>query len=91
MSVRVIRFECPVDGCDWLLDDDVSPVPLTALADQFGVGVMRLLDINERAEKREKALREHFEAHPVLDWLKTVMKLQAELKEVQEELWRSRG
>lgn len=71
---------CPVDGCAWKLSmdqsfgriaiDDLSPEGITA-------GISR--HAMERARETERVLREHLESHDVLDFLRTIKRLENDL------------
>lgn len=67
------RLLCPVDDCGWSYDD--HPRDLETLVDNLGLDVLRTHAILTR---RENALRAHLESHDVLDWARTVGRLQEE-------------
>lgn len=74
------RHSCPVDECGWFHDEPLLVVGADVLAGS--VWVRRLgaaIAANDRAQRIEKALREHFDEHSVLEWLRTIVRLRAEL------------
>ena len=84
MTAPTIR--CPL--CEWTYT--VPPLPAgveeNALAGVFGPGVMLLSAINRRAADTEVRLSEHFNTHPLPEWLRKVTELQAQIKTQQAEL-----
>lgn len=72
------EWPCPVDGCDWRLrESDVEFGP------QRGAGPTLEDAINAMAAGRAKAiddhLRAHLESHDVLDFVRTIRRLEQEL------------
>lgn len=71
------RYACPVDDCDWYLDE--APVDerlgMGTLADVFGFGVIAAHALNERARTVEAELNAHLDSHTVLEWVRTVERL----------------
>lgn len=70
-------YHCPVDGCGWThivppLDPRING---NTLAGAFGPGVMAQVAANQRAEKIERALRDHLKSHDVLDYVRTIQRL----------------
>jgi len=69
---------CPVDGCDWRLrESDVQFGP------ERGAGPTLEDAINAvaagRAKARDAAIRAHLESHDVLDYLRTIRRLEQDL------------
>ena len=84
--MTALTIHCPL--CDWTYT--VPPLPAgvdeTTLAGVFGPGVMLLSAINQRAADTEVRLSEHFNTHPLVDWLRKVTALQAEIETQKAEL-----
>ena len=84
MTAPTIR--CPL--CEWTYT--VPPLPAgvdeTTLAGVFGPGVMLRSAINLRAADTERQLFEHFDTHPLPEWLRNVTALQAQIETQQAEL-----
>lgn len=84
MKVRTEIYECPVDGCEWALrhDDMPGPGPYRVRTD---APIDQALNeaINESASANARwvdgKLRAHFESHDVLDWVRTVQRLNQDL------------
>lgn len=72
---------CPVDGCDF----DLAVASANAAADPIRIRVGQPLgdaideSARENAAAREAALRTHLETHDVMDWMRTVRRLEQEL------------
>lgn len=83
MMIGGSRFTCPVDGCDWQLDPaaETGPVqyvmPVNPTSEDVFAAVQQVAD--KRAAKTEAAVREHAVSHDVLDFLRTIMRLQQDL------------
>ncbi|MFF4600574.1 hypothetical protein [Amycolatopsis sp. NPDC001319] len=87
MNIRDTVWECPVDGCDWTLsqlDYERNRPPLRAKVTLDAAGAPQL-DIGQAivadAKHLDGMLREHLETHDVVDWLKTVQRLNQELSQ----------
>lgn len=74
---------CPVDGCDWEFDPLLLPPPRielpadTRLADVLDTAITA--SAVESARATEKILRDHLETHDVVDFVRTIHRLQQEL------------
>jgi hypothetical protein len=76
--------QCPVDTCTWETDaDPCAGQPVKYVIDTNGPGdlsdaVSRAVDkvAIERASVLEATLRQHFESHDVLDWIRTIRTLE---------------
>jgi len=87
LPLRRLRYECRVDTCNWTLDpdaDDLGGYKLiidTQPGETFQEALDRAITAHatERAKATEKRLREHFESHDILDWVRTVMNLEQQL------------
>lgn len=78
-------YPCPVDGCDWALKHEDMPssvgwIPtfedgatLATINEAINAGVRR------NSEAIDGKLRAHFESHDVLDWVRTVQRLNQDL------------
>lgn len=75
---------CPVDDCEWKLNTDQSggfriqiktPTP-EGINEGISVAAM------ERGKEIERVLREHLESHDVLDFLRTIHRLNNDLTQV---------
>lgn len=72
---------CPVDGCNF----DLAAASANAAADPIRIRVGQPLgdamdeSARENAAAREAALRTHLETHDVMDWMRTVRRLEQEL------------
>ena len=77
---------CPL--CDWTYT--VPPLPAgvneNTLADMFGPSIVLIHARNKRAADTEVRLSEHFNTHPLVDWLRKVTALQAEIATQKAEL-----
>ena len=84
MTAPTIR--CPL--CEWTYA--VPPLPAgveeNALAGVFGPGVLLRCVINQYVADTERQLSEHFDTHPLVDWLRKVTALQAQIETQQAEL-----
>ena len=84
MTASTIR--CPL--CEWTYT--VPPLPAgvdeNTLAEVFGPGIMLIQARNERSGETERQLSEHFNTHPLRDWLRKVTDLQAQIATQQAEL-----
>ena len=84
--MTALTIHCPL--CDWTYT--VPPLPAgvdeTTLAGVFGPGVMLLSAINRRAADTEVRLSEHFNTHPLPEWLRKVTELQAQIATQKAEL-----
>lgn len=80
MPEQVIR--CPL--CDWQTDGTPPEVSYQALADVFGYGVMQQVAFNEHLQKVERRLREHLDSHSLVEWVRKVSELEAELTRLRE-------
>lgn len=75
-------WTCPVDGCDWKLNQDQS-----SKAERYEVRDLTPEGINEgiskvanaRAKEMEAVLRDHLDSHDVLDFLRTIQRLNQDL------------
>lgn len=78
------RYTCPL--CSWFHDEpeltELQSDPM-ALASVFGVNVMATLAANQRAERIERKLQEHFGAHKTVEWLRRVEYLRHRLTRAQ--------
>lgn len=87
------HLRCPVDGCDWSLDIDSLDMQHAVIArvrrDWFTVdglltrpGAIETFvgeTVQARAKVIDEMLRAHLGTHDVLDWLKTVRRLEMDL------------
>ena len=73
---------CPVDDCEWSWMEVPVELQRTTLADIFGPGTMLNLAVNQRAQRIEDALAEHFSSHPIADFVRTIMRLRAAMAAV---------
>lgn len=71
------RIDCPL--CDWHIDAEPPDVGYNALGDVFGLGVMQQIAWNEHLAKTERTLREHLETHSLVEWVRKVAELKAEV------------
>lgn len=71
------RIDCPL--CDWHLEPEPPDYGLYTLADVFGLGVMQAVAYNRHLEETEQALRQHLAGHPLVEWVRKVAELQAEV------------
>jgi hypothetical protein len=74
-------IHCPIDVCPW--EHTVLPVDPRwgpgALASVFGEGIMQQHAINSRNQETERELEAHLKTHSVLEWVKCVQRLKAQL------------
>lgn len=77
-------FACPVDGCTWAHTEPPLDVPEMALAGVFGPGVMASVARTQRHERIERALHQHLEGHPRVDFVRTITRLEKALREADE-------
>lgn len=70
---------CPVDGCDVDLAAIIEAVPPAPIRVSADLGEALLEAGREGAKARDAALRAHLETHDVLDWMRTVRRLEQEL------------
>jgi len=77
---------CPVDGCATAWDVTPPTVDSTALASVFGLGVMSASATYLHASAVEDALDRHLRTHAVVEWARTVFRLQRELADARGEL-----
>ena len=84
MTTPTIR--CPL--CEWTytVPPLLGGVDENTLAGVFGPGVMLRSAIHQRAADTEERLSEHFNTHPLPDWLRKVTALQAQIETQQAEL-----
>ena len=79
-------IHCPL--CDWTYT--VPPLPAgideNTLAEAFGPGIMLAQARNQRSAETEARLSEHFKTHQLIDWLRKVTALQAEIERLNAEL-----
>jgi hypothetical protein len=73
---------CAVDGCGWMADTDEPSATrtvarFTSPADTIDDAISRAS--RDRAAELEVILREHAESHDVLDYLRTIQRLNADL------------
>lgn len=74
------RIDCPLRTCEWQLrvpSPDVSP---HALASVFGVGVMASVAYGRSVQQTEDALRAHFGAHKLEEWVREITNLKDEAR-----------
>jgi hypothetical protein len=69
---------CPLDGCEWVLDQPAPDVSEGALASVFGSGVMAAVARSRHAQDVEDTLRAHYRTHGAADFLRTITGLRAE-------------
>ena len=88
MTVPTIR--CPL--CRWAYT--VPPLPAgideNTLADGCGPGVLLAYVRNKRAAEVESHLSDHFDTHPLPDWVRKVTELQAQIEQQKAEIERLR-
>jgi hypothetical protein len=77
-------LECPVDGCEWTMDPDAGagPVQYTVRTDlpwNEAVSAAVAEVALRRAAEVERLVREHAESHDVLDYLRTIRRLEQDL------------
>ncbi|AFM10443.1 hypothetical protein PIS_054 [Saccharomonospora phage PIS 136] len=91
LRIRSARFLCPVDGCDWYTDDvtpaTVDTVPLRPdlpVGEATNGAVARVAAACRR--ETETVLRAHVEGHDVVDWLRTIRRLETELATLRDHL-----
>ena len=79
-------IHCPL--CDWTYTEPPLPtgVDENTLAKVFGPGIMLIQARNQRAADTEARLGEHFKTHQLIDWLRKVTALQAQIETQQAEL-----
>jgi hypothetical protein len=77
---QIIR--CPL--CPWQHDATPPDVSSGALASVFGYGVMSAIAFNEHLQKTEKALLDHLGSHSIVEWVRQVSELEAELTRLRE-------
>lgn len=79
-------YRCPVDDCGWVhVEPPIDPrISGATLAGVFGPNIMLAHAQNSRAEKIERVLQDHLRTHTVAEWVATVTRLQAELKEARD-------
>lgn len=75
--MRTALYLCPVDGCAWQLDE--LSLPPTRIA--IGPDLDAALTANAKASTQamEATLREHMETHDVVDFLRTIQRLNQDL------------
>ena len=88
MTAPTIR--CPL--CRWAYT--VPPLPAgideNTLANVLGTGIVKLQLIHWRAAETECRLRDHFDTHPLPDWVRKVTELQAQIALHKAEIERLR-
>lgn len=80
--LRRFLAPCPADGCDV----DLAVIIKDAAADPIRIRIGESQSLSEaiaesaseNAKARDAAIRAHLETHDVLDWLKTVRRLEQE-------------
>lgn len=77
------QISCPVDDCNWRADAQPPEVGPGALADVFGPGVMAAVARNNFHRDLEERLDRHLQSHSVLEWVRTVGRLERELTAAQ--------
>ena len=79
-------IHCPL--CEWTYTVPSLPagVDENTLAEVFGPGIMLIQARNQRAADTEERLSEHFKTHQLVDWLRKVTALQAEIERLNAEL-----
>jgi hypothetical protein len=74
---------CPVDGCEWELDHGIMDkpgryvMPINPTPEDVTASINAAA--TKRAELVEASVREHAESHDVLDFLRTINRLQQDL------------
>ena len=84
--MTALTIHCPL--CEWTYT--VPPLPAgvdeTTLAGVFGPGIMLAQARNQRSAETEARLSEHFQTHELIDWLRKVTALQAQIEQLKAEL-----
>lgn len=70
---------CPVDDCDWKLEQTLYEPPTDCLSDIFGLGTMALAAGQHQQWDLERELDKHTRSHEPIDYLRTITRLQADL------------
>lgn len=65
---------CPVDGCPHEFDLTIKPVPVTALADVFGLGVLAAAHQHHGLVEHERELDRHFRTHTTIEFVRSLVK-----------------
>lgn len=72
------RFVCPLTACGWYFDMPPAVViDEQVLAHVFGPGVMTLQAADQRQDKIERELGDHFNNHTNVEFLTEIARLQA--------------
>lgn len=89
MSGARFLYGCPIDDCDWTYDPDAQPpMPLAVLLDTdptggestfAGLAAAIGRAATERAKRDEDNLRAHFDDHDIVDFLRTINRLNQDL------------
>lgn len=76
--MRVTIYQCPVDGCDWELQPESLPAARVLVG---GATLEEALAASASASAKtmEAVLRDHLAVHDVLDFLRTIQRLNQHL------------
>lgn len=72
-------FDCEIAGCEWDYLEPAVDVDDLALASVFGIGTMARQAMNERMQRIERKLREHYSTHKIEDFLREIARLKQEI------------
>ena len=71
MSEQITRLGCPLGSCDWHHDDPGPSAADAFTMDAGGVAAAHAIAV-------ESIIREHLEAHPLIEWAREVARLRDE-------------
>jgi hypothetical protein len=83
-------IECPLNGCDWKLENDddldarnIAMSPQVAAA--LGTPLDAFLSIRSHQvmQSRERELEQHFATHSTLEWVQALMAARAKVAELE--------
>lgn len=89
------RYECPLSSCDWR--HDVDPIEgatwAVKVGDALGVGLTGLIasHVHMRAAETERALEKHLRTHGLVEFVREIVELRAEVDRLEDERSDLRG
>lgn len=77
--MRMDRYSCVVDGCDWTLGDPGYDLPDGLVGRLPGLTLIETV-ARARGRATEAALRVHLETHDVVAFVETIVRLREEVE-----------